>query len=130
MAQFNLEIAGRTANVHTIFDSTRDYFRPYLTEKAPHFSVTVTKADLEFEQAELLAEAHAEGFKPRVFTDPFLERASIQRSFAEHLFDHQTLLFMAVPSLWTVRAISSPPKAARGNPPTPVCGVRCLATGL
>ena len=93
MAQFNLEIAGKIAQVHTLFDSTRDYFRPYLTEKQPHFSIRVSRKDLEFEQAELLAEAHAEGFKPRVFTDPFLERASIQRSFAEYLFDRDTLLF-------------------------------------
>lgn len=93
MAHFNLEIAGQVAQVHTLFDSTRDYFRQYLTEKQPHFFIRVSKEAMEFEQAELLAEAHAEGFKPRVFTDPFLERASIQRSFAEYLFDRDTLLF-------------------------------------
>ena len=92
MASFFLEIAGRTAKVDTLFDSTRDYFRAYLTDHSPHFSISVTREDLLFEQADLDEEAHREGFRLRRFTDPFLERASIQRSFAEHLFDHDTLL--------------------------------------
>jgi len=93
MAQFTVEIAGRRASVTSLFDSTRDYCRRYLTEEAPDFAVTVTRADLEFEQAELLAEALAEGMKPRVFTDPFLDRAAIQRKVAEALFDEDILLF-------------------------------------
>jgi hypothetical protein len=39
-----------------------------------------------------LEEAHRDGFKPRVFTDPFLERQAIQRAFAEYLLDFDTLL--------------------------------------
>ena len=93
MSEFHLHIAGRTARVQTLFESTRDYFRHYLTLDAPDFSVTVRREDLEFEQAELDAEAALEGFRRRKFTDPFLERAAIQRSFAEDLFDRGTLLF-------------------------------------
>ena len=52
-----------------------------------------TREDIAFEQADLLEEAHRDGFRPRVFTDPFLERAAIQRSFAEYFFDFDTLLF-------------------------------------
>ena len=88
-----MEIAGQVARVTCLFDSTPVYFRSYLTEKEPDFSITVRPSDLEFEQADALEEAHREGFRPRVFTDPFLERASIQRQFAEHLFDCSTLLF-------------------------------------
>ena len=87
-----MKIAGRTGLVRSLFDSTRDYCRNYLTEDAPEFTVTVTAADLAFEQAELLAEARAEGMRPRRFTDPFLDRAAIQRAFADHLFGHDTLL--------------------------------------
>ena len=92
MAQFNMKIAGRVGRVHSLFDSTRDYCKNYLTEEAAEFSVTVTRENLAFEQAELLAEAKAEGMKPRRFTEPFLDRAAIQRAFAEYLFDHDTLL--------------------------------------
>jgi hypothetical protein len=93
MAQFRMEIAGQVACVTCLFDSTPAYFRSYLTEKEPDFSITVRPSDLEFEQADALEEALREGFRPRVFTDPFLERAAIQRQFAEYLFDHDTLLF-------------------------------------
>ena len=81
------------AEVHSLFDSTRDYCKDYLTEEAPEFTITVTRENLAFEQADLLAEAKAEGMKPRKFTDPFLERAAIQRAFADFLLERNTLLF-------------------------------------
>ena len=87
-----MKIAEHTAFVTSLFESTPQYFKPYLTDEPPEFSVTVSREDIAFEQADLLAEAHRDGFKPRVFTDPFLERAAIQRAFAEFLFDFDTLL--------------------------------------
>lgn len=92
MAEFTMEIAGHVAAVTSLFESTRDYCRAYLTEKEPEFSVTVTRADLEFEQNFLAEEAREEGFRPRTFTDPFLDRAAIQRKIAEYLFDHDVLM--------------------------------------
>ena len=92
MAEFCLKIAGHTASVTSLFESTPQYFRPYLTDGAPEFTVTVTRDDIAFEQADLLEEAHRDGFRPRVFTDPFLERAAIQRAFAEFLFGFDILL--------------------------------------
>ena len=88
-----MKIAGHTARVTSLFESTPQYLRDYLTEATPEFSITVTREDMAFEQADLRDEAHRDGFKPRVFTDPFLERAAIQRAFAEFLFDYDILLF-------------------------------------
>ena len=93
MAAFHLKIAGHTAAVTCLFESTPQYLRQYLTTSPAEFSIRVTREDLAFEQADLLAEAHREGFRVRVFTDPFLERAAIQRRFAEFLFDYDILLF-------------------------------------
>ena len=93
MADFSIRIAGRVGAVRSLFDSTRDYCRAYLTEDAPEFSVTVSREDLQFEQEALRREALEEGMKVRTFTDPFLDRAAIQRKFAEYLFDRDTLLF-------------------------------------
>lgn len=90
--EFKLKIAGQVGAVTALFESTAQYFRAYLTEEDAHFSVTVTTDDLLFEQAELDEEARLEGFRRRQFTDPFLERAAIQRAFAEHLIAHDTLL--------------------------------------
>lgn len=92
MAEFRIEIAGQVFFVTSLFDSSRDYCREYLTEKAPDFSIAVTPADLAFEQAYLDEEAQQEGFRRRVFTGPFLDRAAIQRKVAERLFPLGTLL--------------------------------------
>ena len=93
MVRFTIKIAGCTAEVHSLFESTRDYCRGYLAEDAPEITITVTPEDLEFEQQALLTEALEEGFRVRKFTDPFLDRAAIQRKIAEHLFEKDTLLF-------------------------------------
>lgn len=92
MARFCLQIAGYTGEVVSLFESTRDYCRNYLSLEAPDFRFTVTKDHLAFEQAAAQAEAQALGFKPRIFTDPFLERAAVQRAFAEFLLDKNVLL--------------------------------------
>ena len=92
MAEFRIEIAGKVAAVSSMFESTRDYCRCYLTEKAPDLSIAVTREDLGFEQNWLREEARQEGLRPRVFSEPFLERAAIQRKLAEYLFGHGILM--------------------------------------
>ncbi len=92
MGTFCIGIAGRVAWVHALFDSTRDYCRDYLTEEAPDFTVAVTREDMAREQEWLRQEALEEGLRPRVFTDPFLERTVIQRKVAQALLAYDTLL--------------------------------------
>ena len=93
MAEFCIKIAGHVAAVKSQFDSTKDYCRRYLTEATPEFSVVVKREDMALEQQLAYEEALREGFRPRVFTDPFLDRAVIQRKIAEHLLHRDVLLF-------------------------------------
>ena len=46
MAEFSIEIAGSVIAVRSLFESTRDYCRAYLSEKPPRFSVAVAREDL------------------------------------------------------------------------------------
>ena len=92
MAEFTIEIAGHTAAVSSLFGSTKDYCRDYLTGKAPEVCLCVTEDDLRFEQRWLDEEAVEEGFRLRTFSDPFLDRAAVQRKMAEFLFDHHILM--------------------------------------
>ena len=92
MADFSMEIADVTGAVTSLFDSTKDYCRDYLSEKVPEFHIAVKREDLAFEQQELDEEAAQEGMRRRVFSDPFLERAAIQRAFAEHLIERDVLM--------------------------------------
>ena len=92
MARFRLTIAGQTASVTALFESTPHHFSAYLTDRDPDFSIEVTREDLRFEQEDANTEAMQEGFRLRHFPDPFLERAAIQRKFAEHLLDQGIIL--------------------------------------
>ena len=92
MEPFVMEIAGAVFHVQPLFQSTREYCRPYLTEKEPEFFVTVTPEDLVHEQQLLDQEAVEEGLKFRKFKEPFLERSKIGRKVADFLVDRNTLM--------------------------------------
>lgn len=92
MEPFTMEIAGLVVQVHPMFQSTKEYCRPYLCEKEPSFVVEVTPADLLCEQTLLEQEAVEEGLKIRKFKEPFLERSTIQRKVADRLLAEDTLM--------------------------------------
>lgn len=87
-----MKIAGHVGRIHSQFDSTVSYCAKYITQEEPHFTAVITEADRHLEQLESWAEAKVEGFRPRKYTDPHLERAAIQRKFAEYLFDQDILM--------------------------------------
>lgn len=89
---FKMEIAGAVIGVQPLFQSTKEYCRPYLTDKNPDFFVEISAEDLVFQQQLLEQEAIEEGLKIRKFTEPFLERATIQRRVAEYLLGRNTLM--------------------------------------
>ena len=87
-----MEIAGCVVCVNPLFQSTKEYCRPYLTDKDPEFFVEVTPEDLIHEQMLLEREAVAEGLKLRKFKEPFLERSTIQRRVADYLVNRNILM--------------------------------------
>ena len=92
MEDFTLDIAGAIVRVQPLFQSTREYCRPYLVDREPEFCIQITPDDLDFEQLMLEKEAVAEGLKIRKFKEPFLERSIIQRRVADHLLTRDTLM--------------------------------------
>ena len=92
MDAFTIEIAGAAIGVQPMFFSTREYCREYLTDRQPELLVAVTGEDLAFQQNLLEQEALEEGLKIRKFTEPFLERATIQRKIADYLVGRNILL--------------------------------------
>lgn len=92
MEAFTMEIAGVSVTVQPLFQSTKEYCRPYLSDKAPDFSVEVTRDDLDHEQKLLELEAVEEGLKIRKFKEPFLERSTIQRRVADYLLSRNILM--------------------------------------
>ena len=92
MEPFQMEIAGLAVLVEPLFQSTKEYCRPYLTDRDPECVVSVYPDDLAFEQMMLEKEAIEEGMKIRKFKDPFLERTTIQRKVADQLIKRNTLM--------------------------------------
>ena len=92
MEAFTMEVAGLAVGVEPLFQSTIEYCRGYLVDRAPEFSVRLTQADLSFEQSLLEQEALEEELKIRKFKEPFLERSAIQRRVADHLLTRDTLM--------------------------------------
>lgn len=78
--------------VQPLFGSTKEYCRAYLTDQNPDFLVEVTKDDLYREQILWEQEAIEEGLRIRKFSEPFLERATIQRKIAVELVNRDTIL--------------------------------------
>ena len=87
-----MEVAGLATQVQPMFGSTKEYCRPYLTDRESEFFIEITDADLIRQQELLDQEADREGLRRRKFTDPFLERTVIQEKIAEKLLERDTLL--------------------------------------
>jgi hypothetical protein len=87
-----MEIAGAVIGVQSLFQSTKEYCRPYLTDKESEHFILVTAEDLAAEQLILEKEAVEQGIKPRKFKEPFLERATIQRRVADFLIGCNALM--------------------------------------
>ena len=92
MDSFAIEIAGLVVGVQPLFQSTRAYCSAYLTDKTPDVFVNVTPEDMAFQQWLLEQEAVEEGLKIRKFSDPFLERITIQRKVADCLLSRDTVM--------------------------------------
>ena len=92
MESFAMEIAGAVIAVEPMFQSTREYCKPYLSDKTPEIVFRVTAEDLMAEQLILEREALEQGIKPRKFKDPFLERATIQRHVADFQVSRGSLM--------------------------------------
>ncbi len=92
MPDFTISIAELNIGIYPLFSSTREYFKDYLTESLPGCTITVTPEMLPYEQEALDNEADELGLRRRVFTQPFLERAAIQRQVASIALQNETVL--------------------------------------
>ncbi len=87
-----IEIAGIPVEVQCRYSSNEAFFREYLTDKTPAFSITPTAEDLEMIRRELAradgAEAHTGDERP----EQTLENHAIHFLLAEKLLEYDVLL--------------------------------------
>lgn len=85
MGAFTCGIGGHNFAVSPLFDSTAHYCARYPATGEPEITLTIHPHQLEIQQEALRQEAILEGLKPRIFTDPFLERTVLQGLIADYL---------------------------------------------
>ena len=93
MTEFIVRIADRVVQVQSLFETTRDFCRDYLSDGCPDFTVLVTQANLDFEREKSAREDALEGIPTRVFPDAYLETLAVYRKIADQLLAYDTLLF-------------------------------------
>ena len=87
-----MKIAGAVVRVQPLFQSTREYCKPFLADQESEFFVDMLGEDLPYEQTLLDQEAVEQGLKFRKFPEPFLERSIIQRRVADYLVGRNTVM--------------------------------------
>ena len=92
MDTFCVRMAELPIGVAPLFPATRNFFRGYLTEEAPLFTVGVTQADLEDERERSALQDRAEGRPVRRYGDLYLETLALLRAIADRLLAYDTLL--------------------------------------
>ena len=93
MTEFTIALAGKRIQIRAIYDYARDYCKDYLAEGDADFSVTVSPADIAYEQERSAREDALEGLPVRQFKPEYLETLSIYRKIAEKMLSYDTLLF-------------------------------------
>lgn len=92
MQTFNIRIADVPIQVNCQYDSTKDFFRDYLTEEKEETFVFSNEELHSREQNLLDLEADELGLHRRKFTPYFLERAVLLRQTAEALMNRDMLM--------------------------------------
>lgn len=87
-----LKIAGIPIEIHTLFDSLRN-FEPYITDEAPKFTVHMVKKDVDSEMERSMAECEYEGIAYQEYSAEELENTAVYRKIADKLPDFDAFVF-------------------------------------
>ena len=92
MRRFTVSLAGATVGVESLYDEVYALCEPYLCQGAEDFSVSVRRADIEFEKIKNAREAAWEGIPWELFPDSYLETLAVYRKIAVGMRRYDTFL--------------------------------------
>ena len=107
MESFVIKLAGQYFEICPVCDYIREYCKDYIVDKAvaqaestdqngqtvPHFCITTSQSDIDFEREKSAREDAKEGIPQRQFSDAYLETLAVYRKIADRLLSCNTLLF-------------------------------------
>ena len=85
-------IADKVVEVTSIYEEVHEYCADYLTGEPADYSVTITKADIDYEREKSAREDAVEGIPTRKFSDSYLEELAGYRKIAEQMINYDTVL--------------------------------------
>lgn len=93
MTEFTIALAGKRILIRSIYEMARKYCKNYLADGEPDFTVTITPADIAYEQERSAREDMLEGNPAYVYPEEYLETLAIYRQIAEQMLRYDILLF-------------------------------------
>lgn len=93
MTEFTIAIAGVNIQIRTIYPTTKDFCKDYLSEGAADFAVEMMQEDISREKELAAREDALEGLPERNFHDAVLESTAVYRKIVNRLIDYDILLF-------------------------------------
>lgn len=95
MIQFTIQLAGIPITVCAQYPQTREFCKDYLKDGPSVFGISVTPQHIAHERRILTQRATVEGRKIDMVPDHVLETLAVYRQIAEHMIEHNVLLFHA-----------------------------------
>ena len=75
--EFRIKLAGKVLGVSSVYPSTRDFCRGYITEEPAAFQIALSPEEIEKERSFFRG-----GSPPRPFSAPYLEKLALDRKIA------------------------------------------------
>ena len=93
MSEFTIKLAERSIGITSLYSSSENFCKGYLTEAEPDFSVEITADDIEYEKNKSARTDRLEGRAVTSYRENYLETLAIYRKIAEKLPFYDTVLF-------------------------------------
>lgn len=93
MTEFAMKLADIPFGVRCLFESTRDFCREYLTDKAPQFTVELTPEDIDRERDISRQQNIRDEIPVQMYPNDYLETIALYRKIAQPLLQNHCIIF-------------------------------------
>lgn len=87
------KIAGKVAEVSSIYERVCEYCKDYETDEPADYSITITPEDIAYEKRKTASEYAYEGLPAPDYSDDLLEETAVYRKIAEKAPEFDTFVF-------------------------------------
>lgn len=93
MTEFTISLAGVPIRVSTLYPTTKQFCKDYLSKEAPALSIALSQEDIEEERRRSELQDLRDGIPRRSFSDSYLETLALYRKLTTPLLERDILVF-------------------------------------